>query len=165
MKWSLVLFFMAYSLLCLGQSSAEAYLNRYSLSKDSIAELTFKSKEQFQAFIKEFEEKEGFELPKFLIYDNTGKLLKHRLDVLQSACGKGDVSRLKRSYHKSLPTLDELNVYFNETIAKPSESAYVVIFVWHEAADKYNKHTFDTYKAWKNDDDLTMYFLNLQVEK
>ncbi len=165
MKWSLVLFFICFSLLSFGQSSAEAYFKRYSLLKDSIAELTFKSKEHFQAFFKEFEEKEGFELPKFLIYDNTGKLLKHRLDVLQSACGKGDVSRLKKSYHKSLPTLDELNVFFNETITKPSESAYVVIFVWHEAADKYNKHTFDTYQAWKNDDNLTIYFLNLQVEK
>lgn len=152
------------SFLCVGQNQAEAYLKSYDIHQETIKALTFKNKESFQSFVATFEDKKGFELPKFLIYDSSGSLLKHRLDVLISACGKGDVQKLKKNYHKNLPSVDQLQVFFNEPLQKPMESNFIVIFIWHQAMDKYNKHTFETYHTWKENPDLSIYFLNLNVE-
>lgn len=152
------------SLFCVGQKQSEDYLKSYDIHLEKIQELTFKSKESFQNFVATFEDKKGFELPKFLIYDSSGNLLKHRLDVLISACGKGDVQKLKKNYHKNLPSIDQLQVFFNEPLKKPLESSFIVVFIWHQAMDKYNKHTFETYHTWKENTDLSIYFLNLNVE-
>ncbi|OYU85705.1 MAG: hypothetical protein CFE24_00420 [Flavobacterium sp. BFFFF2] len=159
---SLLLSFCFFTLICNAQLKSDTYLNSYSINKDSIRELTFKNKDSFQRFVKTFEEGRGFELPKFLIYDSSGTLLKHKFDTQISECGKGDVTTLKKKYYKDLPTLDQLNVFFNGEIAFPNESNYVVIFIWHQATDQYNKHTFETYKAWKEDKNLAIYFLNLE---
>ena len=156
--------YLIFQLGCYSQGSSEVYLNQYGIVKDSIQELTFKNKESFQSFVKVFEDKKGFELPKFLIYDSTGQLLKHRLDVLISACGKGDVNNLPKKYHKNLPTLDNLSPFFKEAIAFSKTADFVVIFIWHEVADKYNKHTFETYHTWKENDNIDFYFVNMIVQ-
>ncbi|MCU0351089.1 MAG: hypothetical protein MUF43_09715 [Flavobacterium sp.] len=164
MKLLLTVVAIACSFISLGQNQVEAYLKSYNVDKNTVRELTFTSKESFQSFIAVFEDKKGFELPKFLIYDNTGSLIKHRLDVLISACGKGDVQKLKKNYHKNLPTVEQLQVYFNEPLQKPIGSNFIVIFIWHQAMDAYNKHTFETYHTWKENPELMIYFLNLNWE-
>ncbi len=148
----------------LSQGNSEVYLKGYGISKDSINELTFKDQINFNNFISKFQEKEGFELPKFLIIDNSGMLLKHKLDILISQCGKGDVNDLKKKYFQKLPHLEELNEFFNETMSIPEEGNFIVVFIWHEAMDKYNKHTFETYQTWKENDTIKIYFLNLNIE-
>jgi len=146
------------------QGNSEAYLKKYNIIKDSVNELTFKDKDNFSSFIKAFEDKEGFELPKFLIIDNSGKLLKHKLDVTISECGKGDVAQLRKKYFKKLPSIGQLNSYFKEELEKPEQHNFIVIFVWHEAVDTYNKHTFETYHTWQENDNIAFYFLNLNME-
>lgn len=143
-------------------SQNENYLSTYNINTDSINQLTFKDKKSFKNFILKFEDKKGFVLPKFLIIDETGKLLKHKLDILISECGKGDVNALRKRYFKKLPTLPELNTFFTETIENPKPGDYVIIFIWHEVADKYNKHSFETYHTWKANDNITFYFLELK---
>ncbi|WP_297332088.1 hypothetical protein [Flavobacterium sp.] len=165
MKILSLLFLCMVGLTVSAQGNSRLYLEKYGIYKDSINELSFKNEEEFKKFISAFEVEEGFELPKFLIIDNTGKLLKHRLDVLISQCGKGDVSGLKKKYFKDLPDLKRLNTYLNEQLVTPQGNNFIVIFIWHEAADKYNKHTFETYHAWKEDDNITFYFLDLNVTK
>lgn len=153
-----------FSFSALSQGNSEVYLKSYNINKDSINQLTFKDKINFTNFISKFEDKEGFELPKFLIIDNSGMLLKHKLDILISQCGKGDVNNLKKKYFQKLPNLEELNIFFNETISVPEEDNFIVVFIWHEAMDKYNKHTFETYHTWKENDNIKFYFLNLNIE-
>lgn len=164
MKSLALLLFMSLSFICFSQTKDETYLAKYEIKKESISELTFKNKAAFNNFIQAFEDKKGFELPKFLIIDHSGKLLKHNLDVLISECGKGDVNNLKKRYQKNLPDLEKLNEYFNEQLVKPKENDFIVVFIWHEAMDKYNKHTFETYKTWKENENITFYFLNLEYK-
>jgi hypothetical protein len=147
----------------IGQTNSGDYLKQYYIAKDSINELTFIDKIQFNNFISTFEDKEGFELPKFFIIDNSGKLLKHKLDVRISECGKGDVNELRKKYFKNLPTLEELNNFFNEDLQLPVENNFVIVFIWHEAMDKYNKHTFETYQTWKENNNMKFYFLDLNM--
>jgi hypothetical protein len=147
----------------IGQTNSGDYLKQYDIAKDSINELTFIDKIQFNNFISTFEDKEGFELPKFFIIDNSGKLLKHKLDVRISECGKGDVNELRKKYFKNLPTLEELNNFFNEELQLPVENNFVIVFIWHEAMDKYNKHTFETYQTWKENNNMKFYFLDLNM--
>ncbi len=163
-KFQLLLLLCTINSFSQEQINSREYLKSYSIELDSINQLTFIDKESFKSFLAQFEDKQGFELPKFLIFDNSGKLLKHRLDVLISECGKGDVQKLKKNYFKKLPDLDSLNLFFKYKITKPNDNEFVVIFIWHQVADKYNKHTFETYHTWKNDQNITFYFLNLNFE-
>lgn len=149
------------SFTSIGQINSDTYLKQYDITKDSINELTFIDKIKFNNFISTFEDKEGFELPKFFIIDNSGKLLKHKLDVRISECGKGDVNELRKKYFKNLPTIEELNKFFNEKLELPLENNFIIVFIWHEAMDKYNKHTFETYHTWKENNNTKFYFLNL----
>ena len=146
------------------QGNSGIYLEQYGISKDSINDLSFKDKDHFQGFIQAFEEKEGFQVPKFLIIDDTGKLLKHKLDILISECGKGDVERLKKKYYKKLPDLYGINTYFKEELQTPESDNFIVIFIWHELMDEYNRHTFETYQAWKEDENISFYFLELDFK-
>lgn len=150
------------SFISFGQN--ENYLETYDISKDSINELTFQSKKTFGSFITKFENNEGFELPKFFIIDNSGKLLKHKLDIQISECGKGDINELKKRYFKNLPTITELNGFFNEKLEMPYLNDFLVVFIWHEKTDKYNKHTFETYHTWKENDNIKFYFLELNYK-
>ena len=159
-----VLLFIGFtSVSTYSQQGSAAYLKKYGIIQDSINELTFKNPVAFKNFIATFEDKQGFELPKFFISDNTGKLLKHQLDVRISQCGKGDVNALKKKYHQHAPSIEALNTFFNEPLKTPSASDFIVIFIWHEAADKYNRHTFETYHIWKTNDNIEFYFLNLDI--
>lgn len=84
--------------------------------------------------------------------------------MLISECGKGDVAKLKKRYFKKLPTIDVLDNYFNEKLETPKATNFVVVFIWHQALDKYNKHTFETYQTWKENDNIEFYFLNLEFQ-
>jgi hypothetical protein len=163
MKIIATLAILLISFSSIGQTNSGDYLKQYYIAKDSINELTFIDKIQFNNFISTFEDKEGFELPKFFIIDNSGKLLKHKLDVRISECGKGDVNELRKKYFKNLPTLEELNNFFNEDLQLPVENNFVIVFIWHEAMDKYNKHTFETYQTWKENNNMKFYFLDLNM--
>jgi hypothetical protein len=163
MKIIAILAILLISFSSIGQTNSGDYLKQYYIAKDSINELTFIDKIQFNNFISTFEDKEGFELPKFFIIDNSGKLLKHKLDVRISECGKGDVNELRKKYFKNLPTLEELNNFFNEDLQLPVENNFVIVFIWHEAMDKYNKHTFETYQTWKENNNMKFYFLDLNM--
>jgi hypothetical protein len=55
------------SFTAIGQINSDTYLKQYDITKDSINELTFIDKIKFNNFISTFEDKEGFELPKFFI--------------------------------------------------------------------------------------------------
>mgnify|MGYP006284477289 CR=1 FL=1 len=158
-----VILFIFFLTCAFAFSQNESYLSTYNINTDSIIKLTFKDKKAFNNFILKFEDKKGFVLPKFLIIDETGKLLKHKLDILISECGKGDVSALKKRYFKKLPSLKELNLFFNEVIEIPEPENFIVVFIWHEAADKYNKHTFETYHTWKQNNNISFYFLELTL--
>ncbi|MEH1009468.1 hypothetical protein VDP25_17145 [Winogradskyella sp. ECml5-4] len=163
MRYFLLLIISLLSYNTFGQENNEAYLRKYDIIKDSINELTFKDKINFDNFIETFENNKGFELPKFLIVDNSGMLLKHKLDVWISECGKGDVAELKKKYSKKLPSLEKLNMFFNEKIKMPSKDNFAIVFIWHKATDKYNKHTFETYHTWKENNNIKFYFLNLEM--
>jgi hypothetical protein len=152
------------TLPALSQENDEAYLKSYDIAKDSVNELTFKDKINFDNFISTFQDKEGFELPKFFIIDNSGMLLKHNLDIRISECSKGDVHELKKKYFKKLPSLKELDKFFNEKLDIPTGDNFIVVFIWHIAMDKYNKHTFETFHTWKENNDIKCYFLNLNME-
>ncbi|QTY27916.1 hypothetical protein [Flavobacterium sp. CS20] len=163
MKIFSTLLIVLISFTSIGQTNSENYLKQYDISKGAINELTFINKTQFNNFISTFEDNKGFELPKFFILDNSGKLLKHKLDVRISECGKGDVNELRKKYFKNLPTIDELNNFFNEKLEIPEENDFIVVFIWHEAMDKFNQHTFETYHTWKENDNIKFYFLNLNM--
>lgn len=75
----LLIFILPFS--SFSQVKEKEYLSQYDIEKDSIRELSFKNESSFKDFINVFEDKQGFQLPKFLIIDNTGKLLKHKLDI------------------------------------------------------------------------------------
>ena len=106
----------------------------------------------------------GFQVLKFLIIDNSGQLLKHKLDILVFECGKGDVKWLKKKYFKKIPDLIELNPFFVEESQLPKPDHFIVIIIWHEIMDGYNKHTFETYHTWKDNSDIDIYFLNLDID-
>lgn len=164
MKHVIIILALSLSNFVLAQTSSENYLQQYGIQENRINKLTFKHKTAFSSFISEFEDKKGFELPKFLILDNTGQLLKHKLDVIIKSCGKGDVKELKKKYFKKSPSLDQLNTYFNEELLTPEQHGFIVIFIWHQVADQYNKHTFETFHTWKDQDFIKIYFLNLSYE-
>lgn len=163
MKYFVLLLIFILPLLSLSQSNKKEYLAQYGVDKDSLQELSFKDEDNFKDFIKVFEDKQGFALPKFFIIDNTGKLLKHELDIYIKECGKGDVEKLKKYFKKS-PTIFDLNKYFVEELKAPKKDNFIVIFVWIQEANFYNKHTFETYNTWRDNDNIEFYFLNLKYE-
>ena len=151
--------------LCFLQSFSQDknLLKEFGIEKDSINELTFKSSDEFESFVKIFQEKKGFR-PQWLIFDSTGKLLKHKLDIHIKECGKGDVAEIKKKYQKKLPNISEVDTFFNEELIKPNGENYIIIFMWMKGLGLYNEHTFDTYNVWKENDNLDFYFLNLNTE-
>lgn len=164
MKYIILLLLLSMPFSTFSQVEKKEYLMHYGIELESLNELSFKNEKSFWDFIKVFEEKEGFELPKFLIIDDSGKLLKHTLDIYQRKCGKGDVKNIKKKYLKDLPTIDELDEFFNVNLEPPKENHFIVIFIWIQQADLYNKHTFETYNTWKLNDNIEFYFLNLKYE-
>tara|TARA_R100001369_G_scaffold84943_2_gene118171 strand:+ start:57 stop:590 length:534 start_codon:yes stop_codon:yes gene_type:complete len=149
------------------------YLNSYGINKDSIQELVFKNKERFNSFVSTFEEKEGFRL-QFLIFDESGNLIKHKLDKHIKECGKGDVEKLRKKYHKKLPSIIELNSHFTTTLNKPEINNFTVIFVWMQEQELdtetkhvfelYHQHAFETYHIWKENNNIEFYFLDMNYK-
>ena len=161
-KYIVVLLLISIPYSTVSQNDTKQYLAQYGIEKETINELSFKNEKHFRSFITVFEDKQGFELPKFLIIDESGKLLKHKLDVYIKECGKGDVNELRKKYFKKQPALDSLNEYFNEELKVPEKDHFIVIFIWIKETDSYNKHTFETYNTWKDNDNIEFYFLNLK---
>lgn len=162
MKYLVLLLLIGLPFSVVSQNDTKEYLAQYGIDKESINELSFQNEKYFRSFITVFEDKQGFELPKFLIIDESGKLLKHKLDVYIKECGKGDVNELRKKYFKKLPAINGLNEYFNETLKVPEKNHFVVIFIWIKEADFFNKHTFETYNTWKESVNIEFYFLNLK---
>lgn len=145
-------------------SQESDYLKSHGIDKDSIQELSFESSKGFEFILESFGSKKGFRIPQFLIYDDRGYPLKHKLDIHIKECGKGDVDKLKKKYHKNVPSLQKLNSIFDENIELPTIRKFVVIFMWAKEMEDYNIHAFETYKAWKNNDNIDFYFLNMKYE-
>jgi hypothetical protein len=158
--------FFSFKIYCQDNIDDKQYLSEYGIDKDSIKTLNFKNKDLLMKFIHEFEDKKekGFSLPKFLIYDETGNLIKHKLDIYIKECGKGDVNELKKRYHKKQPSIDRLNSFFIEDLSKPKNGNFVVIFIWMNGLELQNKHTFETYKTWKRESNLKTYFIKLDAQ-
>ncbi len=169
----LIVGFLFFSTFSIAQETIDKtnYLNSYGINKDSIQELLFKNKQSFTSFVSTFEEKQGFRL-QFLIFDESGNLLKHKLDQHIKECGKGDVENLRKKYHKKLPSILELNSYFSTTLDKPENNNFTVIFVWMQEQEldtddtkyvfkTYNQHAFETYHIWKEQNNIEFYFLDM----
>lgn len=67
--------------------------------------------------------------------------------------------RVKEAIFKKTSKKNQLNKSFNEKLEIPNKNDFIVIFIWHEALDDYNKHTFETYHIWKENDNIKFYFL------
>lgn len=150
------------------------YLISQGINRDSIQELLFSDKEMFNSFVSTFEEKKkGFRL-QFLIYDESGNLLKQKLDQQIKECGKGDVEDLPKKYHKKLPSILELNSYFTQALDKPEKNNFTVVFLWmyeqevdadrKYAFELYHQHAFETYLIWKEKNNIEFYFLDMNFD-